>query len=167
MKLTFDEYKGEMKFSIWELLDEMTADQKRELAGRVIWEEPILSDFVDRLMGDTGYSNHIPDLTAIRMKFLAMMPVAAVEIIRSLQHRVDQAEASEKRWQDHAWALDRQWPAGCFRDDHSPDEEGRYLRFHRPKQPEFTYAAWKEREALAAQNGIELAVEQGKETDGH
>lgn len=167
MKLTFDEYKGEMKFSIWELLDEMTADQKRELAGKIIWEEPILTDFVERLMGDTGYSNHIPDLTAIRMKFLAMMPVAAVEIIRSLQHRVDQAEASEKRWQDHAWALDRRWPDGCHVDDHATEATRPYRRFGRPQHPEFVYAKWKEREALAAQNGIELAVEQGKEPNGH
>lgn len=151
MKFTFED--GKIQISLYQLMQDLSDEQMRELAAAVQWEPPILNDFVEALMGDTGYRTFLPDLTKARLKFIELMPIAAAEVIRSLQNRLDSAEAEQKRWAEYVWVLKRAWPDSCNPEDHERGTETgvlMYRQFRLPKEPDWVSAAWKTREEVLA-----------------
>lgn len=144
MKFTFED--GKINISLYELMQDLSEAQMCDLAAAVQWETPILDYFVESLMGDTAYRTFLPDLTKQRLKFLELMPVAAAEVIRALQSRVDVAEASERRWMEYVFDLDRRRPHSCNINDHSGD----YRQFRKPEHPPFVSVAMKSREEVLA-----------------
>lgn len=102
--------RGDITFNIYDLLDRMSDDQKKELAYDICWDKTILNDFVHQLM--TGYASEHVDvfIHEARLKFIDMMPEAAAEVIRSLNAEVQRSKAEAEYYREEQYRIWQSYP---------------------------------------------------------
>ena len=109
MKVIIKETKIEINFI--DLLSEMDAEQKHELAEHLVWDKDIFDDLIERLATDTvvtsAYNYY---LYQARLRLLELLPAMNRETIRSLLWELKRAREESQRMNRWAWKLYHAWP---------------------------------------------------------
>lgn len=109
MKMEFDGAKA--SFNLLDLVDNLSTEQKRELAQCLVWDKELMDEFVDKLMTDPVVTSSFNSITYdARLKLVELLPVMAQEIIRSLLWELKGAQSEEHRYRKWAWELYHAWP---------------------------------------------------------
>ena len=113
-----------VEIRLYDIIEELTIEEKRELANYLVWDQEMFNELVERIATDTvvseSFSNYIYHA---RLRLMELLPQMCRETIRSLQRECAEAKADARRHIRWAYALYHAWP------DHRVD---------RPKLEAFT-----------------------------
>ena len=101
----------ELKISLWDILNELTDEQKHEIAEHLIWDQAIFDDFVDRIATERVVTDSFnSNLYKARLRLIELLPQLHQEMIRSLLTELREARAQENRLTIWAYRLYHAWP---------------------------------------------------------
>jgi len=112
----------DVTFSFWDILAELSADQKRALAEHLIWDDAIFTDLIEQLATDRVVTESFAEnIYKARLRLMELLPIMQQNIIRSLLWEKKSAKEKETRMSRWAWRLYHAWPDGFG--DQRPREE--------------------------------------------
>lgn len=128
---------GHIEIHISDLFSNLETEDKREIAGHLIWDKEVFDELVDSLTTSKIVTRSFSSMVyESRLKFIDQLPDMARNTIRSLLYELEGARLEENRWRKWAWELWHAYPDGYHAD--------------RPETPDYVQASWKTEEALTA-----------------
>ena len=97
--------------SLWDILAELSADQKRALAEHLIWDNDIFNDLVECLATDRVVTESFSgNIHTARLRLMELLPIMQQNIIRTLLWEKKAAQEEKERISRWAWELYHAWP---------------------------------------------------------
>jgi len=125
---------GKVQFGFRDLIDALDDEEKRELAGMLIYDKELFDEFIDALATDAvvtpSFNSYVFDA---RLKLVELLPEMNRNIVRSLLRELEAEKEDRRRHNAWAWKLYHAW-----RED------------ERPRQPEFIHTGFKSDEEVDA-----------------
>lgn len=113
-----------------DILDHLTAEQKIELGKELCLADEVLDHFLTQVM-DTAASQYLDaHLHRARLRFVELMPAAAVQVIRSLLGEVHRSRVEADHYRQRAMELEEWMPTRVSCPNPSCDQ---VLSFRKPE----------------------------------
>lgn len=97
--------------SLWDLIQELSVEQKRGLAEHLVWDDDIFTDLVERLAIDRVVTESFSgNIHKARLRLLELLPEMHRNVVRSLLWEKTQSQEKQRRMSRWAWAMYHAWP---------------------------------------------------------
>jgi hypothetical protein len=142
-----------LKINVYDLIDMLSPDDKREFANKLLFDQDIMDDFIKDMMTGLATPSFNYTYWEARQKFTELLPEMSKDIIATLIHELDGAKKEKERMETWAWRL---WKFHC----HERNEPWGNV----PSLGEYIPQGWESDEALCARIEKEYGFrfEQGK-----
>ena len=114
----------DITISLWDLIAELSADQKRALAEYLVWDKDIFTDLIEILATDRVVTESFnTNIHKARLRLLELLPEMQRNIIRTLLWEKTMAQEEQQRMGRWAWALYHAWPNKNYPDQRPRAED--------------------------------------------
>lgn len=128
-----------LKVNVFDLIDMLSDDDKRELANKLVFDDDLMAEFIKDMMTGLATPSYNYTFYEARMKFVELLPEMSKQLISTLIHELDGNRLKSQRMEEWAWKL---WKFHC----HERQEPWSNV----PSQADYIPAGWESDAELCA-----------------
>lgn len=129
----------QLKINIYDLIDMLSDDDKKDFANKLAFDPYLMNQFIEDMLTGIATPSFNYHFWEARNRFIELLPQMSKDIISTLVHELDCAKLKAQRMEEWAWNL---WKFHC----HERNESWSNV----PSQGEYIHAGWERDAALCA-----------------